>query len=103
PTRLVRAPRVVNASYREHAGGERRGLGMARTPLMGRVQHAVSVVAEATERKVPVEQVLEERTTRRELRKRAGAGGGAAAGTSSASRSTISSRASRTGRTTSTT
>ena len=41
---------------------------MARTPLMGRVQHAVSVVAEATERKVPVEQVLEERTTRREPR-----------------------------------
>ena len=55
---------------------------MARTPLLGRVQDAVSVVAEATERKVPVEQVLEDRTTRRELLKRAGAVGVAAAGAS---------------------
>ena len=53
---------------------------MARTPLMNRVQDAVSVVAEATARKVEVEQVLEERTTRRELLKRAGAVGVAAAG-----------------------
>jgi monoamine oxidase len=55
---------------------------MARTPLLGRVQDAVSVVAEAAERKVPVERVLEERTTRRTLLKRAGAIGVAAAGAS---------------------
>jgi len=59
---------------------------MARTPLASKVQDAVSAVAEAAERKVPVEQVLEERTTRRELLKRAGAVGVAAAGASTAAR-----------------
>ena len=53
---------------------------MARTPLMNRVQDAVADVDEASRRKVPIEQVLEERTTRRELLKRAGAVGVAAAG-----------------------
>ena len=59
---------------------------MARTLLASKVQDAFSVVAEATERKVPVEQVLEERTTRRELLKRAGAVGVAAAGASTAAK-----------------
>ena len=59
---------------------------MARTPLASKVQDAVSAVAEAAERKVPVEQVLEERTTRRELLKRAGAVGVAAAGASTAAK-----------------
>jgi monoamine oxidase len=60
---------------------------MARTPLMSRVEDAVNVVAEATSRNVPVEQVVEERTTRRELLKRAGAAGIAVAGTTMVARS----------------
>ena len=59
---------------------------MARTPLMSRVQDAVAVVAEAKDRTVPVEQVLDERTTRRELLKRAGAAGVAVAGTTTFAR-----------------
>jgi monoamine oxidase len=66
-----------------HGAGEmEEGGEMARTPLMSRVQDAMSVAAEAAERNVPVEQVLEDRTTRRELLKRAGAVGVAAAGAS---------------------
>jgi len=58
---------MVNALHTTGLGGEREGKKMARTPLASKVQDAVSAVAEAAERKVPVEQVLEERTTRREL------------------------------------
>jgi monoamine oxidase len=66
-----------------HGAGEmEEGGEMARTPLMSRVQDAMSVAAEAAERNVPVERVLEDRTTRRELLKRAGAVGVAAAGAS---------------------
>jgi monoamine oxidase len=59
---------------------------MARTPLLGRVEEAASVVAEAHRRNAPVEQVLEERTTRRELLRRAGAAGVAVAGTTTLAR-----------------
>src|SRR5437870_3038496 len=80
--RLEQTPWMVNALHTRRAGGEQEGGEMARTPLLGKVQDAVSVVAEAAERKLPVEQVLEERTTRRALLKRAGAVGVAAAGAS---------------------
>jgi hypothetical protein len=59
---------------------------MARTPLAHRLQETVSAIAEARQREVPVEQVLEERTTRRELLVRAGAVGVAAAAASSTGR-----------------
>jgi len=59
---------------------------MARTPLARRLQETISAIGEARAREVPVEQVLEERTTRRELFVRAGAVGAAAAAASSAGR-----------------
>lgn len=40
---------------------------MARTPLARRLQETVSAIAEARQRDISVEQVVEERTTRREL------------------------------------
>src|SRR5437588_10376549 len=63
-----------------------RGRNMARTPLARRLQETISAIGEARAREVPVEQVLEERTTRRELFVRAGAVGAAAAAASSAGR-----------------
>ena len=59
---------------------------MARTPLASRLQETISAIGEARSRDVPVEQVLEERTTRRELLVRAGAVGAAAAAATSAGR-----------------
>src|SRR2546429_8051646 len=59
---------------------------MARTPLARRLQETISAIGEARSRDVPVEQVVEERTTRRELLVRAGAVGAAAAAASSAGR-----------------
>jgi monoamine oxidase len=53
---------------------------MARTPLVEQVQEAFSAAREAAKRDVGVEQVLQERTTRRELLKRAGVAGVAVAG-----------------------
>ena len=50
---------------------------MARTPLARRLQETISAIGEARSRDVPVEQVVEERTTRRELLVRAGAVGAA--------------------------
>jgi monoamine oxidase len=51
---------------------------MARTPLARHLQETYAALEEASTRRIPVEQVLEERTTRRELMKRAGAAAGAA-------------------------
>src|SRR5438270_2045287 len=65
-------------------GGE--GRAMARTPLARRLQETVSAIGEARARGVPVEQVQEERTTRRELLVRAGTVGAAAAAASSVGR-----------------
>ena len=59
---------------------------MARTPLARRLQETVSAIGEARARGVPVEQVQEERTTRRELLVRAGTVGAAAAAASSVGR-----------------
>jgi monoamine oxidase len=59
---------------------------MARTPLARRLRQTISAIGEARARKVPVEQVLEERTTRRELLVRAGAVGAAAAAATTAGR-----------------
>jgi monoamine oxidase len=59
---------------------------MARTPLARNFQEAYSAVAEATQRGVEVEQVIEDRTTRRELLKRAGVAGVAVAGASTMGR-----------------
>jgi monoamine oxidase len=59
---------------------------MARTPLAQDLQEAYSAAAEAVERDVAVEQVLEERTTRRELLKRVGIAGTAIAGASTMGR-----------------
>jgi monoamine oxidase len=54
---------------------------MARTAQLGKVQEAVSIAAEAALRRVPVEEVIDERrTTRRTFLKEAGALGIAAAG-----------------------
>src|SRR5438105_130445 len=62
------------------------GRAMARTPLARRLQETVSAIGEARARGVPVEQVQEERTTRRELLVRAGTVGAAAAAASSVGR-----------------
>jgi monoamine oxidase len=59
---------------------------MARTPLARRLQETISAIGEARARDVPVEQVVEERTTRREILVRAGAVGAAAAATTSVGR-----------------
>lgn len=59
---------------------------MARTPLARRLQETVSAIAEARQRDISVEQVVEERTTRRELLVRAGTVGAAAAAATSTGR-----------------
>src|SRR2546430_6092142 len=59
---------------------------MARTPLARRLQETISAIAEARARAVTVEQVQEERTTRRALPVRAGRVGAAAAAASSVGR-----------------
>jgi monoamine oxidase len=59
---------------------------VARTPLAQLVQDAFSTVDEAHERGIPVEQVREERVTRRELLKRGVLAGTAVAAASSAGR-----------------
>ena len=59
---------------------------MARTPLARRLQETVSAIAEARQRDISVEQVVEERTTRRELLVRAATVGAAAAAATSTGR-----------------
>jgi monoamine oxidase len=59
---------------------------MARTPLAGRLRETISALGEARARDLPIEQVVQERTTRRELLVRAGMVGAAAAATTSVGR-----------------